>query len=152
MAKIILPETTAAKQENPVDETLSPVDAEKQGENELTVAEEVDNEPITWIDAKGKVDAQQLYLHIIDKYNVVNTEQGLFIHRNGKYDRMSDTDWTAFVKSFIPVEIRNRSQWSAVLTELRTDTTRSMNDFDLPEIINFKNGVLLMEHGTLNLR
>jgi len=89
------------------------------------------------------VNAQSLYMYLKNNYSILITPTNNYLYDDGVYKKLSDVDFKAFIKQFIPVESRNKKQWEAVYEEFKTDFTLEEAIFNSDEnIINFKNGVL----------
>ena len=96
------------------------------------------------------VHVQSLYMYLKNHYSIVITPTNNYLYDNGVYERLTDIEFKAFIKQFIPVETRNKKQWEAVYDEFKTCFTVSEESFNSDEnIINFKNGILDLETNTV---
>lgn len=105
-----------------------------------------------WIytDIYGKqiINRQKLYLHIKDKLPIKITDRGNYFLFGGKtYRPISERELKALIKEFLPVEYRNKKDWTAVFDELQTDFPNIEEDaFNADEnIVCFNNGVLKLD-------
>ncbi len=116
-----------------------------------TVKINLDN--VSWIyetNRGTRVDAQKLYMHIKENYTLIFTPLNNYIYNGGVYMTVSDTDLKAFIKEFIPVEIRTKKLWEAVFDEFKTTFKIAEDEFNTNEnIINFKNGILKVDTNEL---
>lgn len=91
-----------------------------------------------------------LAMYIIQNYSILNIYGTLAIYEDGYFQKMNDTEWKAFIKAFMPKEYRKRRDWEDVLEELKTEYPVSENQLDTNEnIVNFKNGIVLLDSGEL---
>lgn len=114
----------------------------------------VDFDKASWIFTdeadKRHINTQKLYMHIKENYPIIITPISNYIYNNGVYMSISETNFKAFIKEFIPVEIRKKKLWEAVYNEFITSFTVSERSFNNDEnIINFKNGVLKVDTNEL---
>lgn len=113
----------------------------------------------SWIkkEEKLKISSQELFIHIIDNYHILSVKLGnskgivLYMYADGYYKPWTESDWKAFIKSFLPRKIREPRDWEKVYKELLTETVNT-EESDLnsnEDIINFKNGILNISTGEL---
>ncbi len=107
---------------------------------------------------KIEVLPQELYLYLKENDHIISVKLGnsrgimLYHYEDGYYKQWSESDCKAYIKSFIPIKIRNSSQWDKVYKEFITDyANTSESELNANEdIINFKNGILNIETGKLS--
>lgn len=108
---------------------------------------------------KIEVLPQELYLYLKKNDHIKSVKLGnsrgiILYHYNkdGYYKKWTESDCKAHIKSFIPVKIRNSSQWDKVYKELITDyANTSESELNANEnIINFQNGTLDLTTGKLS--
>ena len=115
----------------------------------------IDFENASWIFRdevdKRHINTQLLYMHIKENHPIIITPTSIYIYNShGVYMSVSDTDFKAFIKEFIPVEIRKKKLWEAVYDEFKTNFTVAERHFNRDEnIINFKNGILKVDTNEL---
>ncbi len=118
-----------------------------------------------WLAEKSKEERkievlpQELYLYLkkndhIKSVKLGNSKGIILYHydKDGYYKKWTESDCKARIKSFIPVKIRNSSQWDKVYKELITDyaNTKESELNANEDIINFKNGTLNIKTGKLS--
>lgn len=97
-----------------------------------------------------RISSNRIAMYLIQTYHILNIYGKLAIYDEGHYQKMSDTEWKAFIKEFMPKEYRNKRDWEDVLEELKTEVPVSENQLDTNEnIVNLKNGIFLMDSGEL---
>ncbi len=106
---------------------------------------------------KIEVCSQELYIYISDNINIIRVKLGnskgivLYKYENGYYKLWNESDFKAFIKSFIPRRIRRSKYWEDVVKELKTEYSNTEeNELNSNEdIINFHNGIYNLKTGKL---
>lgn len=113
-----------------------------------------------WIRENGKkieVLPQKLFKYIKKNYSILAVKLGnskgivLYRYKNGRYELLTDSEFKAFIKDFIPVDIREPQHYERIFKEFQTEHT-NIEESELnsnESIINLRNGVFNLETGKL---
>ncbi len=107
----------------------------------------VDFEKAEWIyktpDGRLIINTHRLYIYLKDNYHLFVTRNcNNYLYYNGVYHLLNDVELKAFIKMFLPEEIRTKHHWEAVFEEFKTDNPVEDDLLNADEnIINFKNGI-----------
>lgn len=116
----------------------------------------VDFKNANWIEhhsnGSTKIISQKLYIHIKNNYHLFVTKNcNNYIYYNGVYTLLNDVELKAFIKMFLPEEIRTHFNWENVYEEFKTDNPIDDELLNADEnIINFKNGIFHLKDRTLS--
>lgn len=107
----------------------------------------VDFKKAEWIykdlDGKVRINTHRLYIHLKSKYHLfVTRNMNNYLYYSGVYHLLNDVELKAFIKMFLPEEIRGKCHWESVFEEFKTDNPVEDELLNADEnIINFKNGI-----------
>ena len=109
-----------------------------------------------WIykDCSGqiKIDRQKLYCHMKEHLKLKITDAGnIYLLNDNIYKRLSEREFKALIKEYLPVEYRHDKDWVSVWKEFATDFPDvAETDFNSNEnIVPFQNGILELDSGEL---
>lgn len=99
---------------------------------------------------KVRISPQELFIYISENYHILVVKLGnakgvnLYFYENGYYHLWLESDCKAFIKSFLPIKIRQPKDWEFVYREFLTEYSNiEESDLNADEnIINFRNGIL----------
>ena len=92
-----------------------------------------------------RINSQTLYKHMKENTPYRISDRGNIFRYDGKvYCAVSDREFKATIKDLLPIDYRNRKDWSAVFNEYKTDHPDFAEaELDADEdLIGFDNGVL----------
>ena len=108
-----------------------------------------DNNAQPWIftgrSGEVRINSQTLYKYMKENTPYRISDRGNIFRYDGKvYCAVSDREFKAAIKDLLPIEYRNRKDWSAVFNEYKTDHPDFAEaELDADEdLIGFTNGVL----------
>ncbi|MBC8543215.1 DNA primase family protein [Bianquea renquensis] len=96
-----------------------------------------------------RIDRQKLYCHMKEHLKLKITDAGNIYLLNGNiYKRLSEREFKALIKEYLPVEYRHDKDWESIWKEFATDFPDvEETDFNSNEnIVPFQNGILLLEY------
>lgn len=131
--------------------TINEVDADELLKAFLD-ARTVELPPWIIVDDNGRVklSPQALHIHIEDNHHILAVKLGesrgleLYHYKDGYYQKWTESECKAFIKSFLPRMYRTPSQWEHVYKELTTQSVNTQeSELNADEsIINFRNCIL----------
>lgn len=97
------------------------------------------------------VNTHTLYTYLKNKYYLfVTRNMNNYLYYDGVYHLINDVELKAFIKEFLPEEIRTKKHWEAVFEEFKTDNPVEDECLNSDEnIINFKNGIYDIKENVL---
>lgn len=102
--------------------------------------------------SRVKILPQKLYAYMKEHLKLKITDKGnIFLYEDDVYRCLSQREFKAMIKEYLPVQYRKDKDWEAVWKEFSTDFPDvKESDFDSDEtIVGFTNGVLHLNDGTL---
>ena len=99
-----------------------------------------------------RIDRQKLYCHMKEHLKLKITEAGnIYLLNDNIYKRLSEREFKALIKEYLPVEYRNNKDWESVWKEFSTDFPDvKETDFNSNEnLVPFQNGILELDSGEL---
>ncbi len=110
--------------------------------------------PWVYTDHNGRhhINRQQLYCHMKEHLKLKITNAGnIYLLNDNIYKRLSEREFKAFMKEYLPIEYRSNKDWEAVWKEYSTDFPDvAETDFNSNEnMVPFQNGILELDNGNL---
>ena len=68
------------------------------------------------------IDRQKLYCHMKEHLKLKITDTGnIYLLNNNIYKRLSEREFKALIKEYLPIEYRSNKDWESVWKEFSTD-------------------------------
>lgn len=106
----------------------------------------------TDIEGRHRINRQQLYCYMKEHLKLKITNAGnIYLLNDNIYKLLSEREFKALIKEYLPIEYRNNKDWEAVWKEFATDfPDMKETEFNADEnFVPFQNGILELASGEL---
>lgn len=103
-------------------------------------------------DGRRRINRQQLYCHLKEHLKLMITDAGnIYLLNDNIYKKLSEREFKALIKEYLPVEYRHDKDWEAIWKEFLTDfPDAEETDFNSNEnIVPFQNGIIELDSENL---